>query len=197
MKRTWDVLLLCGASGVGKSCVSYRLAHKYEVGITEIDDFQVILENMTTEKEYPEVHYWNNHFDEAVKLSEMEKLEVLIKYSITMSTAIELVIGNHLESDRPVVLEGDFIDPSLGTKFSYGNIPAQGKVKAVLITEDDENQIVENYYAREGERQQMRARTSWLHNNWLKEQAKKNNIPIIESRPWNTVLQRISDKLEE
>lgn len=36
----WQVLLLGGASGVGKSSVSYRLAQHYGVGLTEVDDFQ-------------------------------------------------------------------------------------------------------------------------------------------------------------
>jgi uridine kinase len=42
------VLLIGGASGSGKTSVSYRLAHHFNVGITEVDDFQVILERMTT-----------------------------------------------------------------------------------------------------------------------------------------------------
>jgi len=41
--RSWDVLLIAGASGVGKTSVSYRIAHHFGVGITEIDDFQILL----------------------------------------------------------------------------------------------------------------------------------------------------------
>jgi 2-phosphoglycerate kinase len=52
--RTWQVLLLGGASGVGKTHVSYRLAQHYAVGITEVDDFHVILERMTTPEQQPE-----------------------------------------------------------------------------------------------------------------------------------------------
>jgi 2-phosphoglycerate kinase len=52
----WTVLLIGGASGVGKTQVSYRLAQHFGVGITEIDDFHVILERMTTPEQYPEVH---------------------------------------------------------------------------------------------------------------------------------------------
>ena len=38
----WQVLLFGGASGVGKTSVSYRLAQHFGVGITEVDDFQAI-----------------------------------------------------------------------------------------------------------------------------------------------------------
>ena len=46
--RSWQVLLIGGASGSGKTSVSYRLANHFNVGIIEVDDFQVILERMTT-----------------------------------------------------------------------------------------------------------------------------------------------------
>jgi tRNA A37 N6-isopentenylltransferase MiaA len=41
--RRWQVLLLGGPSGAGKTAVSYRLARHFGVGITEVDDFQVVL----------------------------------------------------------------------------------------------------------------------------------------------------------
>lgn len=56
--RSWQVLLLGGPSGAGKTSVSYRLAHHFRIGITEVDDFQVILERMTTPTEQPVLHYW-------------------------------------------------------------------------------------------------------------------------------------------
>ena len=43
-QQPWHVLLICGASGVGKTRVSYPLARHFGVGITEVDDFQVVLE---------------------------------------------------------------------------------------------------------------------------------------------------------
>jgi 2-phosphoglycerate kinase len=41
--RPWQVLLIGGASGAGKTSVSYRLANHFNVGITEVDDFHEIL----------------------------------------------------------------------------------------------------------------------------------------------------------
>jgi 2-phosphoglycerate kinase len=42
--RSWQVLLLGGASGTGKTSVSYRLARYFDIALTEVDDFQVMLE---------------------------------------------------------------------------------------------------------------------------------------------------------
>ena len=36
-RRDWQVLLFGGASGVGKTSVSYRLAHAFRVGLTEVE----------------------------------------------------------------------------------------------------------------------------------------------------------------
>jgi 2-phosphoglycerate kinase len=62
------VLLIGGASGSGKTSVSYRLAHHFNVGITEVDDFQVILERMTTPEQQPELQ-WRPMHSEADRLA--------------------------------------------------------------------------------------------------------------------------------
>src|SRR5258707_14119931 len=61
MTRSWQVLLIGGASGVGKTSISYRIANHLGVGITEVDDFQVILERGTTPKQKPTFHYWRTN----------------------------------------------------------------------------------------------------------------------------------------
>ncbi len=55
--RGWHVLLSGGASGVGKTQIGYRLARHYGVGLTEVDDFQVILQAMTSPDDFPEFHF--------------------------------------------------------------------------------------------------------------------------------------------
>lgn len=189
--RTWDVLLIGGASGVGKTSVSYRIAQHYGVGITEVDDFQVILERMTTPEQQPILHYWRTHRDEALRMSEDQQLAFMLEYSQVMAAALELVIGNHLESNAPIVLEGDFILPSLAVQPAYDSIPANGRVRAIFVYEADEVQIGQNYLLREGQPQPKRARASWRHSEWLWQEATRLNVPVIAARPWETVFQRI------
>ncbi len=197
LKRNWDVLIIGGASGVGKSCVSYALAKKYEIGITEVDDFQCVLEDMTKEEDYPVLHYWKNHFEEALAQPFEKKLEIMCGYAKIMSRALELVIANHLESDRPFVLEGDFITPELCTMSSYASIEAGTRVRSLIIAENDESQIIENYRVREGSLQQDRAHLSWLYNGWLCSEAKRLGVAVIEARPWHSVLERICENLDK
>lgn len=82
--RNWDILLIGGASGAGKSCISYALSEIYGLGITEVDDFQCVLEDMTREDDYPLLHYWKNHFEEALAQPFEKKLEIMCGYAKIM-----------------------------------------------------------------------------------------------------------------
>jgi 2-phosphoglycerate kinase len=190
--RTWQVLLIGGASGTGKTRVSYRLAHHFGVGITEVDDFQVILERMTTPEQQPALHFWRTH-PEAVNLPPEKIVENGLDIGKAMLPALEAVIANHLESQMPVVLEGDFILPSLAGQSTFDEERNNGRVKAVFLIESDEEQLRRNYAQREpksGE-QNTRARVSWLYGQWLSTEAARLHLPVVHARPWEDVFERV------
>lgn len=194
--RTWDVLLLGGPSGVGKTSVSYRLARHYGVGITEVDDFQVMLRRMTTPEQQPVLHHWHVtpdfHQQPATAI-----LAQVLKVSQVMSTGLEAVIANHLESRMPIVLEGDFLLPALATQARFLEEPNGGRVRGVFLYEEDEQQLVANYLSREPQAgpQAKRAEVSWLHGQWLKQDAEAHGQPAVTARPWDTVFERIVEIL--
>lgn len=173
---------------MGKTSISYRLARHFGIGITEVDDFQVILERMTTPAEQPVLHYWNTH-PEAANLPAEEIVKLSIAVGQAMVPALEAVIANHIESRAPVVLEGDFIFPTLATSESY----IAGQVRAVFLYEESEEQIRQNFLQREPEQdiQEKRARVSWLYGQWLKEEAERAGAIALPARPWNDVFERI------
>lgn len=183
--RTWDVLLIGGASGTGKTSVSYQLARHFDVGITEIDDFQVILERMTTPEQQPVLHYWRTH-PEAMRLPPESIVELTVSVAETMAPAIEAVIQNHLESNTPVLLEGDYLLPA--TAATNG-----GRVRAAFLFEADEAQIATNYSRREpgGGNAALRSRVSFLYGNWLRTEAQHYGVPAVEARPWESLFDRV------
>lgn len=187
-QRPWQILLLGGASGVGKTSVSYRLAHRYGVGLTEIDDFQAILERMTTPEQYPALHFFRNRPEEWRRLDEEERLAHSLRVAEALAGALELVIANHLDGS-PIVLEGDFLLPDLAIRSAYDSVPAAGRVRGLFLY-DDEAQIERNYLAREGRPQVGRARASWRYSEWLRGEAERLGVPTIAARPWATVLER-------
>ena len=187
--RDWHVLLIGGASGVGKTRIGGPLARHFGVGITGIDDVQAVLERMTTPEQYPVVHLFRTDPDAFFALDDGGKLGVAIAYSTVMAQALEAVVANHLDGGPPIVLEGDFLLPSLVVREAYDGIPAAGRVRAFVLCEDEE-QIARNYLAREGEPQPDRARWSWNHGEWLRREAERLGVPTLAARPWGTVLER-------
>ncbi len=189
--RNWQVLLIGGASGIGKSKLSYPLARHYDVNLTEIDDFQVVLETMTTPEQQPLLHFWRTNWEEFVAWSDKQRLEYFIRVSREVfQPALEAVIANHLESKMPVVLEGDFLLPELATYEKFADETNTGRVKALFIYEESEEQIAANYLAREGDEQSFRAHGSWLTNQWLRSECERLGVPALSARPWDTVLER-------
>lgn len=189
-ERDWEVLLIGGASGVGKTSVSYRLARHFGVGITEIDDFQVVLERMTDPDRYPELHLWRRDPQAFLAMTLDEQLAFMIRYGTVMAEALEQVIANHLEGGPPIVLEGDFLLPEVAVRDTYVDQPAGGRIRAIFIVEPEEAQIGRNYLAREGEEQPGRARLSWRYSEWLREEAERLGVPAVPARPWETVFDR-------
>jgi len=190
--RPWQVLLLGGPSGVGKTAVSYRLARHFEVGITEVDDFQALLERMTTPEQQPAIHFWRTH-PAPDQLPAAEILDRMVAQSEAMAAGLEGVIANHLEASTPVVLEGDFIHPALAAQASFSGQANGGRVRAVFLHEPDEQRLLANYLAREPEAgpQAKRAHVSWRHGLWLKAEAERHGLPVVPARPWDTVLERL------
>jgi hypothetical protein len=172
--------------------VSYRLAAHFGVGITEIDDFQILLERMTTREQQPAIHVFRSHPDPD-RLSATNIMEQGAELRQAMATGLEAVIANHLETLTPLVLEGDFLSPSLAAQASFGDQPNDGRVRAVFLDEPDEQQLVVNFLAREPQSgpQLKRARVSWLQGRELAKEARALGLPVVPARPWDTVLERV------
>jgi len=186
MKRDWSVLLIGGASGSGKTFISYPLAKIYGVNLIEVDDFQEFIFYMTKPEEQPEIHYWDIHpgwRSEGIEAN----MQRLISVGRSFKPGLEAVIKNHINTNIPVIIEGDFILPELCAAFE------SPKVKSIFIHEPSKNQILSNYLIREGERgpQHHRAEVSHCYGNWLAAECGKYGLPIIESRPWNTIIERV------
>ncbi|MBZ9626136.1 hypothetical protein G9F71_025350 [Clostridium sp. FP2] len=183
--RNWTVLFIGGASGMGKSSVAYKLAHFYNVNVMEVDDICQAVKAMTTREILPAIHYWSTGIN-WMDIGVSGNVKWLIDVSKEMIPGLKAIVDNHIEADVPVIIEGDFIHPEFAVSFE------NPKVKSIYIYEPDKNQIVQNYLAREGGKlQHFRADTSAEYGDWLVDTCGKLGIKVIESRPWDTVVDRI------
>ncbi len=187
--RNWTVLFIGGASGTGKSRVAYELARLYSVNVIEADDICQAIEAMTTKELLPAIHYWSSGVD-WMDIGVSGNVNWLIDVSKEMIAGLRAIAQNHLESDVPIIIEGDFIHPEFAASFN------NAKVKSLYLYEPEQKQILQNYLAREGgELQHFRADISSKYGEWLVDTCKKLGIKVIESRPWDTVVDRIIDSI--
>jgi 2-phosphoglycerate kinase len=196
--RSWDVLLIGGASGAGKSSLAYTLARAQGRPVLEIDDIVCALESMTTPQQQPELFFWKTH-PEALN----EPPETIVRQGVALTTALEpalsAVVANHLETAMPVVIEGDFLRPAFTTRARYGDQPAGNRVRGLFVLENDVKQIVANYAGREphaGE-QRARAEVSVAWSRWLAAEAHRHGVPAIPARPWATLVARANAALAQ
>jgi 2-phosphoglycerate kinase len=187
----WTVLLVGGASGVGKSMLSPRLARRLGVNLTEVDDFQIALEAAIEPESLPLLHFWRTDFDEYTSWSDARRVEHHIRVCREVfHPVMRAVIADHLETGTRVVFEGDFLLPEMATLATYGHEPNDGRVRALFVSEPDERQIAANYFAREGGAEPERVRTSWLFDAFLRDECARHGIALVEARPWDSVVQR-------
>lgn len=188
LERTWDVLVIGGASGSGKSSISRPLSSLYGIGLVRVDDFQVLLEKVTTPETCPAIHYWDvnpNWRNEGIDAA----VDSLIDVGRVLMPGLLAVITDHIEENIPMILEGDFILPELLTAFD------SSRVKSIFVHELSREQILQNYYAREGELQQFRADVSHAYGNWLATSCEKYGITTVNPRPWDSVIDRVVELL--
>lgn len=182
MTADWHVLVIGGASGSGKTMASYPLAEHFGVPLLEIDDLVHALLAITTPEQQPYLHGWRSQPDPAD--STIEAVAARVRLAEALRPAVEAVILNHIATGSPVIIEGDYLLPSVLS------IPG---VRGVFLHEPDEEQIVQNYLRREpGHGVQLaRAAVSRRHGDWLATQASVHRAPVLPARPWATIVTRV------
>jgi 2-phosphoglycerate kinase len=185
------VLLIGGPSGTGKTRLSYPLARRLAVPIVEVDDIVEALMSMTTPEQQPALHHWSTH-PEAARLPPEDILELHLAVTEALEPALAAVVANHLETDTPVIIEGDYLVPSFAARDTFRGIPANGRVASLFLHEPDEAQLVANYAGREpaDSEQRLRARVSALYGHWLAGETARYGVSVIRPRPWSSLERR-------
>lgn len=196
--RRWDVLLIGGASGTGKSRASYTLARHFDINITEVDDLALAIRKMTTPEQQPTLHYWHTR-TEATIFTPESLLELTVSVGRVLFPALEAVLLDHLKFQTATVMEGGYLLPEMMTLLSERHPALRERVRCVFLYEPDEAQIVRNYLSRgpEQDAQTYRAHVSLLYGQWLKAECVRLNLPALPARPWNTLMPRILETLGE
>jgi 2-phosphoglycerate kinase len=187
--RNWIILFIGGASGTGKSSLAYVLADFYGVNVLEVDDVHQLLKATTTRDIFPAIHYWSSGLN-WMDIGAEGNVNWLIDVSKEMIPGLKAIVNRHIEDKVPIIIEGDFIYPEFTLSFE------NAEVKSLYVQETDKNQIVQNFFIREGgDLQHYRADISVAYGNWIQNNCERLGIKCIESRPWDTLLDRVIEIL--
>jgi 2-phosphoglycerate kinase len=201
----WRVFLIGGSAGVGKTRVAQVLARQLGLSVLLADDIRLSIQQVTTPAEQPGMHYFLAHPTIWQKPPEAV-CEGFITVGNALARPLSAVIAHHVcvESAGPVIIEGDGILPALAARRDFSSMhftstPVTGSVCAVFLVESDEEMIRQNMRQRgytfdrlARREQETFVHASWLYGQWLHRQAERYRLPVVQSRPWETLVERVS-----
>ncbi|MEV0258779.1 AAA family ATPase [Streptomyces sp. NPDC050732] len=194
----WDILLIGGASGVGKSRLAARLAGVHSAFVVEFDDVVEAVQAITTAEQHPGLHHFDGAGD-AADLSADRVLELQIATARALEPAVLGVVRNRLTVDVPAVVEGDYLTPAAAARAIREGSARGRRVRAVFVHEGDPERIALNYASREPEHgvQRERAEISAAYSHRLSREAALHSLPVVDARPWDTLVSRIREVIVE
>ncbi|MFJ4093808.1 AAA family ATPase [Kitasatospora sp. NPDC089913] len=200
-KRTWELVLLGGASGVGKSVAAARIAAATGAFVVEFDDVVAAVQELTTAEQHPALH----HFDGPDAPGRPEDvwapghvLELQIATAEALEPAALGAVRNRLTVPVPAVIEGDYLTPAVCARAVALGRATGRDVRAVFLHEGDADRIAANYAAREpasGD-QTGRAEVGARYSRWLADEARRHALPVVDCRPWSTLADRLDAALD-
>lgn len=196
----WQVLLIGGSSGSGKSTVARQLGRQMGVAWLQTDDLRLAAQRLTTATEQPAIHFFAD--DSVWSLPTEQLAEGLKDVAAAVSRAIEPVIEHHLAVREPVIIEGDGILPAMAAHHIAAG-ESVVNVHAVFLVESDEEAQLANLRARgRGQQrseafQRAEAEANVLYGEWLRREATEYNLTVLEARPFETLAERILAATEE
>lgn len=124
--------------------------------------------------------------------------DAFIGVAAAMMPAMQIVIDNHVAINEPIVLEGDGILPALFGLPTIRPAVERGIVRACCLTAVTADELLENARRRRRGLDAMseadlvaQAEANWWYGQWLDEESRRYDIPVIASRPFETLPDRI------
>jgi 2-phosphoglycerate kinase len=213
IKHPWQVLLIGGSSGTGKTRLAREFSRATGVSVVQVDDIRLSLQACTSPATHPELH----RFVGPASADALASPESVVAGYQTVADAVEpavrAVMSHHIDVDDsgPIILEGDGVRPRLGSlEYLRGSdswferVPA-GLVQALFLVEDDLEQLKVNMFGRrrgtgdepdqrDVSRNQM-AQGSWEFGQHLKSEAASYSVPVVNARPFERLFSRATEAL--
>ncbi|MBI4097319.1 MAG: hypothetical protein HY428_02800 [Candidatus Levybacteria bacterium] len=204
MKRDWDVLLIGGSAGTGKTTLARQLSHHFEIPYMEVDDIRLVMQNTLKKEDNPDLFALLTKDKAYFDTTPHEKIaEELVRIGTAVWPGLKTVIDNHLKfNNLPVILEGDGIIPDSVATGKHDRMKAiflfdqkggiyerelqrekEGHIRAWEVSGRDEKNL-EAWRTRY-------ASVSSLFGKTLKHQARRHGYVVFDSSTIETLYDRV------
>ena len=199
MRQSWSVLVLFGASGTGKSTAAAYIGQQCAVPWLQVDDLRLTLQfSRVTLPERTEQLYFFEKTTDVWDRTPAELRQAFINVAEIMAPAVRTVIHSHVVIGAPMVIEGDGILPQLVKDHHLQPLVDDGTIRFCCIGTPDEDDLLENLISRgrgvdrsAPELHRSQAAANRVFGTWLEEESLRLGVPVVPSRPFQTLPQRI------
>jgi len=201
--QPWQVLVLLGAGGTGKSTAARQIAQDMGTTWMQVDDLRLGLQSSRAIlPERSDRLYWFESTPGFWSRPVDDVLRAFIDVATVMVPAVRVVIDSHVVTGVPMVIEGDGILPSLVNDPVVRPWVETGKVQFCCVAAGSVDELTENMLERgrgdhlhDRERVVMHARANLAFNHWLVNAAEALGVPVVPSRPFDTLTDRIREAI--
>ena len=186
----WRVLLLGGTTATGKSTSGALVAQRVGIACISADSVWKVLMAATTPETHPGFHYFEPAPEVMAKGAE-HLMQLHVAAAQAMTPAIDAFLDWELHERNRFVFQGAWITPELAARRC-----ASGNTVAVFIDEPDEQEILNSMLQRSGRteplpRQLSISAMACLYGNWLRQEAQRHGVALVNARPRETLVDRI------
>ena len=195
----WSVLVLLGASGTGKSTAAAAIARQREATWMQVDDLRLALQYSQVSLPERTGRLYAFLDDPEIWTRPVADIrEAFIGVSEAMAPAVRIVIENHVATHDPMVIEGDGVLPALVEDEALAPFVASGIVRFCCVAEDGADALLANMLARGrgitgdiSDEAHVHAAANAAFGAWLATESHRLGIPVVLSRPFEILPERI------
>jgi len=206
IRDDWTVLLIGGVSGTGKTTVAEKIGRSLSVPWFQVDDLRLAYQRSRVQlPDGSDALYYFADIDHKPDLWQRDPKDLtdaLISIAEILSPGLEAIIGNHVDQQQRIIIEGDSIAPSLLDRQSIQHHVRAGQIRSVFLLESDEEALFSNMLARGRGAEYItetdlraEARVKILFGQWITAESDRNGLPVLETRPWDTLISRINSAI--